>query len=96
MAFKTGGYKTKYFCSNGYSYDEYTIYAALESVSDVISFRMYDNEGNEEDICIGATDDLDYGKRSLIDCLYALRHRTEVGDIVIERMTNEEMEKIFR
>ena len=96
MAFKTGGYKTKYLCNNGYSYDEYTIYAAIESVSDVMVFHMYDDKGNEVDIQISAVDDLDYGKNSINDCLYALRHKMEVGDVVIERMTDEEMEKIFR
>lgn len=96
MAFKTGGYKTKYLCSNGYSYDEYTIYAAIESVSDVMVFHMYNDKDKEVDIQISATDDLDYGKNSIIDCMYALRHRREVENIVIERMTDEEMGKIFR
>ena len=44
MAFKTGGFKTKYIEQYGYSRNEYTIYCAVESVSDVCVYKMFDDK----------------------------------------------------
>ena len=83
-------------------HDEYTIYCAVDSTADVCIYKMYDEKGKEKDISIAAEDDTDdYGNRSLIDCLYYLKHRTtkiynnSTHDIEILEMSNEEMKEIF-
>lgn len=40
MAFKTGGLKTKYNTDYGFEHKEYTIYCAVESVSDTCVYKM--------------------------------------------------------
>lgn len=104
MSYKTGGYKTKYIYAYGYIQDEYTIYCAVESCSDICVYKMFDDSGNEHDISIVAEDDTDdYGCYSLIDCLYNLKNRTDqiysdnpLHNIIIEEMTYEEMTKYFK
>ncbi len=100
MSFKNGGHKTKFIVSEGYNYEEYTIYCALESVSDVNSYVMVNSKGEREPIWIGGEDDTARGKYSLIDCLYYLKHHgsgtydfSGYDDIVIEDMTSEELER---
>ena len=102
MSFKTGGFKTKYHEVYGYMDEEYTIYCALESCTDICVYKMFDKDGKERDICISAEDDTDdYGSYSLIDCLYQLKirenkeYKFHEHDIVIEEMTREEMKEIF-
>lgn len=102
MAFKTGGFKTKYIEEYGYMYNEYTIYSAVESVSDTRVYKMFDEKMNEKDICISAEDDTDsFGNHSLIDCLYhlkAVKNKIETNEkysIVIEKMTDDEMKQIY-
>lgn len=102
MAFKTGGFKTKYIDECGYMHDEYTIYCAVESVSDVCVYNMLDDKGNEKEINISAEDDAgDYGNHSLIDCLFYLKqhknkhYQFKEYDIIIEEMTDEEMKRIY-
>lgn len=98
MSFKTGGFKTKYIEECGsYIHDEYTIYCAVESVSDVCVYKMFDENGKEVDITISAEDDTEaVGKYSLIDCLYCLKHGEGKGnDIIIEEMTDDEMKRIY-
>lgn len=97
MAFKTGGYKTKLIKEYGsYLHEEYTIYCAIESVTNTCVYKMFDDKGKERDIVIGAEFDADdNGKYSLIDCLYHLKHKTNFKDIVIEEMSREEMANIF-
>ena len=102
MAFKTKGFKTKYIEEYGYMRNEYTIYCAVESVSDVCVYKMLDENMKEKDICISAEDDTDsFGNHSLIDCLYHLKHaknKTEPNkehNIIIEEMTDEEMKLIY-
>ena len=103
MAFKTGGYKTKYIEEYGYMKTEYTIYSAVESCSDICSYVMINEEtGKEVDICISAEDDTEaVGKYSLIDCLYYLKQRKnkyyewKERNIIIEEMTPEEVIKYF-
>lgn len=107
MSYKTGGLKAK-FIPPYYGYlepEEYTIYAALESVSDVMSYRMFDKHGTEcKNIILGAEDDSSYGQESLIDVLYHLKHdgpgtyqdgRPSDPPVVVEEMSREEMSKIF-
>ena len=102
MAFKTGGFKTKYIEEYGYMRNEYTIYCAVESVSDVCIYKMLDDKGNEQEINISAEDDTDnYGNHSLIDCLFYLKqhkdkyYQHKEYDIIIEEMNNEEMKTIY-
>lgn len=103
MAYKTGGYKTKYIEEYGsYLYNEYMIYCAVESCSNVCVYRMLNKKGNEVNISISAEEDTDdYGNHSLIDCLYYLKlHKNKYYDyqeynIIIEEMTYEEVDKIF-
>lgn len=101
MAFKTGGFKTKYINEYGYMCDEYTIYCAVESVSDVCVYHMLDDKGNEKEINISAEEDSNYGNHSLIDCLFYLKrhenkhYQFKEYDIIIEEMTNEEMKMIY-
>ena len=103
MSFKNGGVKTKYIEDyDNIIYNEYTIYCAYESVSDVCVYKMLDSDGKECDICIGAEDDSnDYGNHSKIDCLYHLKlregkeYKYHSHDIVIEEMTSEEVREIF-
>ena len=102
MAFKTGGFKTKYIEEYGYFRKEYIIYCAVESVSDTCVYKMFDTDGNEKEICITAEDDTsDYGNHSLIDCLFYLKqhkdkyYRFKEYDIIIEEMTDEEMKIIY-
>ena len=102
MAFKTGGFKTKYIEECGYIRNEYTIYCAVESVSDVCVYKMLDDKGKEKEINISAENDTsDYGNHSLIDCLFYLKqhkdkhYRFKEYDIIIEEMSNEEMKMIY-
>lgn len=103
MSFKTGGFKTKYIEDyDNLIYNEYTIYCAYESVSDVCVYKMFDSNGKQCDICIGAeSDSNDYGNRSKIDCLYYLKkhenkkYKYHEHDIIIEEMTREEVKRIF-
>ena len=103
MAFKTGGYKTKYISECGYFHEEFMIYSAVESCSDVCLYVMVNEEtGKEVDIIISGEDDTDaVGKYSLIDCLYYLKRRQDKhykwkgNDIIIEEMTPEEVIKYF-
>ena len=101
MAFKTGGFKTKYINECGYMRDEYTIYCAVESVSDVCVYHMLDDKGDEKEINISAEEDSNYGNHSLIDCLFYLKHQEnnhyqfKDHDIIIEEMTDEEMKMIY-
>lgn len=54
MAFKTGGYKTKLIKEySSYLHEEYTIYCAIESVTDTCVYKMFDENGKERDIVIG-------------------------------------------
>ena len=102
MAFKTGGRKTKYISECGYFHEEFMIYCAVESCSDVCVYKMFNEKGEEVNISISAEDDTDsIGKYSLIDCLYYLKqgkdkhYRWKEHDIIIEEMTYEEVDKIF-
>lgn len=102
MAYKTGGYKTKYVSECGYFHEEYMIYCAVESCSDICVYKMFNENGEEVDISISAEDDTDdYGNHSLIDCLFYLkqhkdkRYQYKEYDIIIEEMTYEEVDKIF-
>lgn len=102
MSYKTGGYKTKYISECGYYREEFTIYSAVESISDICVYKMFNENGNEVDISVSAEDDTEaVGKYSLIDCLYYLKqHENKIYDykeynIIIEEMTFEEVDKIF-
>lgn len=102
MAFKTEGYKTKYIMDYGQEYKEYMIYCAVESVSDICVYKMFNMNNEECDICISCEDDTEHkGNRSLIDCLYCLKYGVKDSglsswqDIVVEEMTEEEMKNIF-
>lgn len=102
MSYKTGGYKTKYISECGYYREEFTIYSAVESVSDICVYKMFNETGKEVDISVSAEDDTEtVGKYSLIDCLYYLKQRKDKHykwkgyDIIIEEMTYEEVDKIF-
>lgn len=102
MAYKTGGYKTKYIEECGYLYEEFIIYTAVESCSNVRVYKMFNDKGEEVNISISAEEDTDdYGNRSLIDCLYYLKqykdkhYQWKEHDIIIEEMTPEEVIKIF-
>ena len=101
--YKLGGYKTKYLRNEGYEWEEYTIYCALESTTDVWRYKMFDKNGVEHDISVSAEDDVEaFGNSSLIDCLYHLKTQSNMtfpnykdNNIIIEEMTNEEMRKVF-
>lgn len=104
MSYKTGGCKTKYVYEYGYERNEYIIYCALESVSDIESYKMFNEQGEEVPIEFSCIDGLSKGKYSIIDCLFVLRHHGpgrysfsefESDDVVVEEMTREEMDKIF-
>lgn len=102
MAYKTGGYKTKYVSEYGYVRNEYIIYCSIESVSDTCVYKMFNEKGKEVNISIGAEDDTDdFGNHSLIDCLFYLKQHKDKHyqykeyDIIIEEMTYEEVNKIF-
>lgn len=102
MAFKTGGFKTKYIEEYGYMRNEYTIYCSVESVSDICVYKMFDDNRNEKEINISAEDDTDdYGNHSLIDCLFYLKqhkdkcYQNKEYDIIIEEMTNDEMKMVY-
>ena len=102
MAYKTGGFKTKYIDECGYMRNEYTIYCAVESVSDVCVYIMLEDKGNVKEINISVEDDtIDYGNHSLIDCLFYLKqhkdkhYQNKEYDIIIEKMTDEEMKMIY-
>lgn len=107
MSFKNGGLKTKFVppqYSGGPSYS-YTIYAALESVSDMMCYAIFDDKTDKEvDLNFGSEDDCAYGQESLIDVMYMLKYKgvgiypsgkSYCHDIVIEEMTNDEMDKAF-
>lgn len=102
MPFKTRGFKTKYIEQYEHMRNEYTIYCAVESVSDVCVYKMFDENMKKKDICISAEYDTDsFGSHSLIDCLYHLKQvknkieSNKEYSIIIEEMTNEEMEIIY-
>lgn len=107
MGYKNGGLKTKYVpprYSGGPS-DSYTIYAAYESVSDIMVYVMINDETEEEvELGFGSEDDCADGIESLIDVMFYLKHKGvgtyhfnyEYQDIVIEEMTEEEIDKYFR
>jgi hypothetical protein len=63
---------------------------------------MFNDENQEVDISIAAEDDTEaFGKYSLIDCLYYLKqhkdkhYQYKEHDIIIEEMTQEEVNTIF-
>ena len=102
MSFKTRGFKTKYIEQYEHMCNQYTIYCAVESVSDVCVYKMFDENMKKKDICISAEYDTDsFGSHSLIDCLYHLKQvknkieSNKEYSIIIEEMTNEEMEMIY-
>ena len=99
MAYKTGGIKAHYTSAYGYIVDKYVIYCAIESVSDTIHYRMFDEHGKEIDIEISAEEDSSNGKYSLVDVLYYLKHYYDSDKgkcpIQIEEMTDKEMQRIF-
>lgn len=102
MSFKTGGFKTKYIEEHGYIRKEYIIYCAVESVSDICVYKMFDTDGNEKEIYITGEDDTDdFGCYSLIDCLYHLKiaknkiYPNKEHNIIIEEMTGEEMKIVY-
>ena len=103
MSYKTRGYKTKYIEECGsYVYNEYIIYCAVESCSNICMYKMFDSKGREVSISISAEEDTDdFGNHSLIDCLYYLKqgedkhYKWKGNDIIIEEMTYEEVNKIF-
>ena len=102
MAYKTGGKKTKYIYEYGYIKEEYIIYCAEESVTEICTYKMYDENGKEKNISIVCEDAIDdYGNHSLIDCLYCLKNNKDMlyqnssHNIVIEDMTTEEINKIY-
>lgn len=104
MAYKTGGLKTKYINAYGYYSEEYTIYRANESVSDTDRYIMVNSNGDEVPIQVDAIDGSDKGKYNIIDCLYAISHlgigahtlgKYESENVVVEEMTEEEMNRIF-
>ena len=107
MSFKTGGLKTK-FKPPIYQYEpfrEYTIFAALESCSDVWCVHIVDNKGKFVDMTVGTEDDCANGCESIIDVMYFLKHHgagvyqvgsSKFDEIVIEEMTSEEMDEHFR
>jgi hypothetical protein len=102
MAYKTGGYKTKFIEQYGYYTQVYTIYCAVESVTDTCMYKMFNDENQEVDISIAAEDDTEaFGKYSLIDCIYYLKqhkdkhYQYKEHDIIIEEMTQEEVNTIF-
>jgi hypothetical protein len=81
---------------------EYTIYCAVESVTDICVYNMFDNKGNKKEINISSEDDTrHYGNHSLIDCLFYLKqhknkhYQYKEYDIIIEEMTDEEMKMIY-
>ena len=99
MAYKTGGIKAYYTSEYGYIVDKYIIYCAVESVSDTIHYKMFDEHGKEIDIVICSEDDTSKEQYSLVDVLYYLKHYYDSDKdkcpILIEEMTDEEMQRIF-
>lgn len=104
MSYKTGGVKAVFETPSYYSYGEkYTVYNAVESVSDVSVYKVIDENGKEVNFDRFTEDDSVKGRQSLIDVVYYLKHykpgRYSFGadfeDIIIEEMTQEEMGKIF-
>lgn len=104
MSFKTGGLKAKYKpLINQYEPNrEYTVYAALESCSDIWCVGARDINGRFTDLSFGPEDDCAKGASSIIDVMYYLKHNGpgtyKFGggdDIVIEEMTNDEMRDVF-
>ena len=101
MAYKTGGTKVTYVDRYGPYSDEYTIYRAVESVTDTATYVMKDPAGRTADICIAAEDDCAEGNGSIIECLHCLRTGNDLHtghpefDIIVNPMTDEEMEAIF-
>ena len=103
MGYKTGALKTKYIVETGFFRTEYTIFCALESVSDMLVYVMVDSEGRQVPIKIGEEDDCSKGSSSLIDCLYYLKHYGKgtfdcgkFDKITIEDASEDEFEKYFR
>ena len=102
MGFKTGALKTKYVVETGFFREEYTIFCAIESVSDSLVFVMIDNDGKQVPITIGVEDDCSKGSGSLIDCLYYLKHYNagtfdcgKFDKIVIEDASEDEIQRVF-
>lgn len=106
MSYKERGTKAKYVNRLGYMPITYTIYCALESVFDHYTYIMVNDENKEQILEPRVSGDgwVESGCHSLIDVLYCLKHE-DVGThsingspnlIVIEEMTDEEMNKYFR
>ena len=107
MSYKNGGFKTKFIPLqySGGSSESFTVYTALESVSDTDSYVLVDDKTNKEvSLVYNAEDDCAHGKASLIDVMHALKHHgagryqysnDTSDDIIIEEMTNEEMKRFF-
>lgn len=107
MSYKTGGVKALYEPPTYYGYGEkYTVCTALESVSDINSFCMIDENGN---VIPGFSTSLSEedgikGRQSLIDVLYYLKHYgpgvykfdADWETITIEEMTSDEVNNIFK
>ena len=106
MSYKTGGLKSVWEPQTS-SYEptrKYTIYTACESVSDISGYVMHDEKGKEVNILSYWDEDTAKGRESLIDVLYYLKHKgvgvydfgAKWRDIIIEEMTPEEIDKVFR
>ena len=107
MSYKTMGTKALFEPPTYYGYGEkYTVCTALESVSDINSYRMIDEDGNVIPgfSTMPSEEDGVKGRQSLIDVLYYLKHYgpgtykfdAEWETITIEEMTREEVDKIFK
>lgn len=106
MSYKTGGLKSTWEPQTS-SYElsrKYTIYTACESVSDISGYIMHDETGKEVNLLSYFDEDSAKGRESLIDVLYYLKHKgvgvydfgSKWRDIIIEEMTEEEIDKVFR
>lgn len=106
MSYKTGGLKAKFtppVYSGGRS-KTYTVYAALESCSDMMCYAIVDDDtGEKTDLSFGTEDDCAHGSESLIDVMYTIKHNNagvypfgDYDSVVVEEMTKEEIDMIFR
>jgi len=106
MSYKTGGLKSTWEPQTS-SYElsrKYTIYTACESVSDISGYIMHNDKGKEVNLLSYFDEDSAKGRESLIDVLYYLKHKgvgvydfgSKWRDIIIEEMTEEEIDKVFR